>query len=152
MEEPKDRKEDFRMLSSRPDASAPIMNSMQLNLPTPTLHKTGPLSITPAWGGARGTLLTELLLASCQILGEGEPLPSVCAPKLNWQATCLQWIIPNPCPHRSTGWAQRLTKQNKTKRHEGGKGICCEGGGIDKIRREILECELKAIRMHYIRE
>lgn len=65
MEKPKDRKEDFRMLSSRPDASAPIMNSMQLNLPTPSLYKTGPLSITPAWGGTRGTLLTELLLASC---------------------------------------------------------------------------------------
>lgn len=65
VEEPKDRKEDFKMPSSGPDASAPVMNSMQLNLPTLSLHKTGPLSITPAWGGARGTLLTELLLASC---------------------------------------------------------------------------------------
>lgn len=50
VEEPKDRKEDFKMPSSGPDASAPIMNSMQLNLPTLSLHKTGPVK-HPSWMG-----------------------------------------------------------------------------------------------------
>lgn len=77
------------MASSGHDISVPIMNSMQVNFPTLSWHKTGPVK-NHSWMGRGSWDTTHCTIGLLLDSRKREPLSSVHGPKLNWQVNHLQ--------------------------------------------------------------